>query len=143
MYSADRDGRVTWYLVFSDSDADGWWKWFCRKGFEHVMLFAQHGDNVICLDPTTQRLNIRLAYNCSAEATAHQFASEMGKTVLRVTHEQKPKIFPPVCMYCVTVAKYALGIPAWAGITPYGLFRYLISHTDATVVDFTEHAVSA
>lgn len=137
MYSGGNDGRVTWYLVFCNTDLDGWWKYFCKPGFEHVMLFAQHGDNVICLDPTSKRLNIRLAYNCSAEATARQFASELGSTVLKVTHEQKFRSFPPLCMYCVSVAKYVLGLPTWSGLTPYGLFRYLMRYGDAEVVDFT------
>lgn len=137
MHSAGSDGRVTWYLVFGNSDSEGWWKYFCRPGFEHVMMFAQHGNNIICLNPTTQRLNVHIAPDCSAEVTAKQFASELGKTVLKVTHTQKPRSFPPLCMYCVAVAKYALGLPAWSGLTPYGLFRYLLKCEDVEVVDFT------
>lgn len=141
MRSVAAEEKVTWYLVFGNSNMRGWWSALCRPGFEHVLLFAQHAENVICLDPTNKRLNVRIGYNLSAEVIAQDYAMQLGNTVVKVTTTQKAMVFPPICMYCVALAKYALGLPVWSGITPYGLFMYLIKYCDGEIVDFTEGSV--
>jgi len=115
-----------WYVVFDNSENLTWERNFTRKGFEHCFCFAWSLSGTAVINYDGSFLEFKELPH-SADELALAFCQE-GKEVLKVSFlkKDKRKIFRGFT-YCVSIVKSCLDLRNCWAVTPYGLYRWLLS----------------
>jgi hypothetical protein len=117
-----------WYVIFMDSAARPWWVRLCRPGFQHVEAIAwdEAAGRWILFAPQVECGLIR-AYT-AAEFSAYMAAVAKRRATVVLARQMtgapcRPRLFAT----CVTAISALLGLPGVCPVSPYGLYRKLLS----------------
>ena len=111
---------MKYYIIFSN-DTTLWYLKALKKGFRHLALLSEEG---VLIDPLASRMEIR---RVNVESFL-EHCRKMGTTIVETTEDGTERrgwgfgIFT-----CVEVAKRILNLKAPTAITPYGLWKRLVS----------------
>src|SRR5678815_3732701 len=129
--------RVTVHLLFYGSIMGGFWSFLCRPGWRHCLLIitlyfprmhALATRYSLIVNPCGWGLHLDVVWR-TPEAIVAEFIEAGVSAVVRANVDlppDKPYILRGV-FSCVSVIKAALGLRNWRIITPYGLFRFMVS----------------
>jgi hypothetical protein len=145
---AKRGETRRWYFAFStrqDVLAPWWVKLLTRKGYTHVLAFAQADNVVVVLDPLQARLDVRVYSNPSGgdivwpvDYVVYDY-SMAGHTVVMID-QWVPKLkinnslFAPY-VSCVAFAKQLIGLQNWVISTPQQFFDWLLKQPHTVLFD--------
>jgi hypothetical protein len=118
-----------YWLVFTQSSQ--WINKFLKPHFSHVYILTRDQYNWIALNPHHLMLRVEIAPLSAQEDLISKMTSE-NDTVLKICFKPRhtKKVFGVFGFYnCVTIAKYALGLPIYA-VTPYILYKKLLNMPD-------------
>jgi hypothetical protein len=113
-------------VCFEDRPATGVLR-LLRAGFRHCFcLVASPGAWLVC-DPLKGGLVLELLPDWPIERlVAHYAGTGRHVAVGHAVSDAVPADAMPRPLTCVEVVKRAVGISAWAVVTPWGLFRRLV-----------------
>lgn len=117
---------VTYFVVFEQGNIKTFWSRLLKKGFGHVYAVRDAGDKWVVVQP-------RLAFLDIFVMDKHEYPHIRTITgtkpkIIEVTHAIKEtKLMGFGLLSCVEVVKSALGIKHRSTITPYQLYKGLMS----------------
>lgn len=114
-------------VVFADATSLKMLRIF-RKNFRHCFVAIRHEGRWVICDPLSNFMGLAVIENVSSEeliAWYTQQGSTAIRTVVRPPRGQPAPVRP---FTCVEAVKRALGIHAGWVLTPWALYRYLLTH---------------
>lgn len=128
------------YIVVFTSCPKGtqrhWWNLFTRSGFEHIVIFTYLERNAVWVyfDWSTSGFK---TWVLSPREMSDVVGSlgERNATFVRMARREGVVKFGFAPAYCVTIVRHIIGIPGWAFMTPYYLYRKMIK-LGAEVIDY-------
>lgn len=129
----DKSARI-FCVVFNDGGKQWWWSKWLRPGFSHTFVLMQlDEDTVIGIDPILHGCNI-LRWKGKLIDVARCYADYEAHTVLEVVVLPEPRQLFQLESHCVGVVKRIMGIESGLTLTPYGLFKLMVSEYGATLI---------
>lgn len=111
-----------------------------KRGFTHAYVIEELECIYMAFDPTRHGLNVFMP-SCDTSHPLVDIMMEQDKsiTVLRVLTKpgDKPLIFKPRILSCVSVIEYILGMRLGA-VTPYGLYKKLLKAKHPNIISTRE-----
>lgn len=122
------DANKTVWVVFSDETDIRLLK-ILKHGFRHCFMIMRDGDVWVLVDPRANKTDIEIL-RYPAHFNVPRFFQNNGKTVTKVTVNEPPRAIAPLMPFsCVETIKRCLGIHRRFIVTPYQLYRHLITST--------------
>jgi len=119
------DEPYVWFVVFTDGDGAFWWQRLLKPGFRHCFVVRAEGKKTMMISHKGFRLSVDMLKMYCADFVQAQVMG--GYTVVRYQYQPIPKPTYRSIMTCVSVVINAIGITGILALTPYSLYRALIS----------------
>lgn len=117
---------VTCFVVFEQGRIDSFWSRRLKKGFGHVYTVRDAGDKWVVIQPRLAFLDVYVM--CKHEYPHIRTITGDKPSIIEITSEIKEKNLSGCgLLSCVEVVKSALGIKHRSTITPYQLYKGLMS----------------
>lgn len=123
-----KDGvtTVSYFVVFEQGNIDSFWSRWLKPGFRHVYAVRDAGDKWVVLQPRLAFLDVFIM--CKHEYPHIRTITGDKPKIIEVSHAIKEaKLMGFGLLSCVEVVKSALGIKHRSTITPYQLYKGLMS----------------
>lgn len=119
--------RLVW-IIFTD-EADMWITRLLRPGFRHCYVLYNDGHGWVSFDQTANYFDVAVYSHVPNDFDLPNWLRSHGSTVIpaRITYHDRSKPFPLGPMTCVETAKRFLGIRRRRLLTPFQLYRRLMS----------------
>lgn len=115
------------WVVFGDGNHLPWLR-FLRRGFRHCFVLLQQGDAWVSVEPLLGGIEV-LVHEHSARFNLPGHLARAGFTVVPVGLLSAPgKIRIPMVCTCVEVVQRVIGVRRAFLLTPWQLYRFLISN---------------
>ena len=132
--------RRTVYVVFQESDARPWWRFWTSAGYRHVWAFApvyypEEGllatRYAVKFEPLAWGIDWTQVWFEDPDAIAQAFYRAGVHAIIKTTVDFPPRGRPPFVrglITCVSMMKTAMGITAPTIWTPKQLCVYMLRH---------------
>lgn len=115
------------FVVFSGETGIRWLRWLLRPGFRHCFVVWRDGARWVSFDPLAHRTEI-LVHDLPDGFDLPGWLAGQGHTLARARFAAPPpRPAPLMPMSCVEAVKRVLGLHSRRIVTPWQLYRHLVS----------------
>ncbi|MGD9637844.1 MAG: hypothetical protein AB7U85_02140 [Alphaproteobacteria bacterium] len=121
-------------LVVFSGDVSKWWLRFLKKGFRHCFITLGNGDLWLTIDAMLHKTDVIIQPVCGDFDMASWYL-EQGFTVMATSLKDVPLVSAPLGFFtCVEAVKRVLGIHNFRIVTPYKLYKFLLSEKNKKII---------